>query len=220
MLAKELGRQYVYWMSYKEDEAAEIQDWIEQLERSIVPCDKTIDALQQFLTDTLGMQQIPMSDAEVNRVKSVFIENHHKEWLQTPELTLPTDRMPTETEQQAWIAGLEQRHAEALAIPLEDTGLMFCKYRAEYPLECGDMAYIEVTLETSSYSLDVRRGHKGQETDREKAKAEEMIQQIILYKGVSAEDIRTKSQRFKEYVSTMISFQLRNGSKRNDWLKE
>ena len=80
MLAKELGRQYVYWMSYKEGEKAEIQDWIEQLERSIVPCDKTIDALQQFLTDTLGMQQIPMSDAEVNRVKSVFIPRRSQEY--------------------------------------------------------------------------------------------------------------------------------------------
>ena len=215
-MSHEAGVQYVYWTSYKDDEKAEIQAWKEELERSIVPCDKTIDQFKCFLLDELGMEKVLLSENELNRKKAIFIENHHAEWLQTPLVELPKNRIPNDREQEAWLKCMTQRHQEAMQIPLEDTGLIFSKYRMEYQLECGAMAHIEVTLEKTHYIYEISRGNhgfekRGRETTAEKAKAETIVEQIMLYKGVSAEDIRTKTQNYQDYVSTLIALRLRHG---------
>ena len=87
-------------------------------------------------------------------------------------------------------------------------------------MECGAMAHIEVTLEETHYIYEISSGNRGfekrgSETVSEKAKAESIVAQIMLYKGVSAEDILTKSQNYKDYVSLLIALHLRHGENVN-----
>ena len=215
-MSHEAEAQYIYWIRYNEDEKVELQAWKDELERSIEPCDKTIEQFKCFLIEELGMQPVPMQDSEVNRHKAIFIENHHKDWIQTPEIKLPKDRTPTEVELKEKIARSKQRFAEALAIPLEETGLIFSKYEAEYVQDFERPVKLTVVLEESHYIYEVHGGGRGRRTPEEKSKLDDIVQSILLYKGVSAEDIRTKSQNFKEYVATIISFQLRNGVKHTE----
>ena len=102
------------------------------------------------------MCQVEWTEHELNRHKAVYIENHHRDWLKTPEQPLPKDRPPTEEEQSAWLQSRECRYAEAMQIPLEQTGLVFRKYEATYMQASNQRISITVILEETSYTYEVR----------------------------------------------------------------
>ena len=215
-MAPNISQEMVYYIRHTEEEQAELRKWREELERSIVPCDKSLDEFKQFLIDELGMCQVEWTEHELNRHKAVYIENHHRDWLKTPEQPLPKDRPPTEEEQSAWLQSHECRHAEAMQIPLEQTGLVFRKYEAEYMQASNQRISITVILEETSYTYEVRSGKNGKFTAEEKENIDTIVERIMLYKGVSEEDIRTKSQAYQEYVRLLINMQMRNGTKLNE----
>ena len=163
------------------------------------------------------MCQVEWTEHELNRHKAVYIENHHRDWLKTPEQPLPKDRPPTEEEQSAWLQSHECRHAEAMQIPLEQTGLVFRKFQTEYVQETEQRIDITVILEESSYTYEVHSGKNGKFTAEEKERIDAIVERILLYKGVSAEDIRTKSQAYQEYVSLLINRQMRKCVKLKDY---
>ena len=216
-MAPIISQEMVYYIRHTEEEQADLRKWKEELEHSIVPCDKSLDEFKQLLIDELGMCQVEWTEHELNRHKAVYIENHHRDWLKTPEVSLPKDRPPTEEEHSAWRQSRECRHTEAMQIPMEQTGLVFRKFQAEYVQETGQRIYITVILEESSYTYEVHSGKNGKFTAEEKEKIDAIVERILLYKGVSAEDIRTKSQAYQEYMSLLINRQMRKGVKLNDY---
>lgn len=169
-MAPIISQQMVYYIRYTEEEQAELSKWKAELERSIVPCDKSLDEFKQFLIDELGMCQVEWTEHEVNRHKAVYIQNHHHDWLKTPESFLPKDYSPTEEEYSAWRKSRECRHTEAMQIPLEQTGLVFRKFQAEYIQETDQRIHITVILEESSYTYEVHSGKNGKFTAEEKKK--------------------------------------------------
>ncbi|MBQ2995516.1 MAG: hypothetical protein IJD56_08450 [Peptococcaceae bacterium] len=216
-MAPIISQEMVYYIRHTEEEQAELRKWKEELEHSIVPCDKSLDEFKQLLIDELGMCQVEWTEHELNRHKAVYIENHHRDWLKTPEVSLPKDRPPTEEEHSAWRQSRECRHTEAMQIPMEQTGLVFRKFQAEYVQETEQRIDITVILEESSYTYEVHSGKNGKFTAEEKEKIDAIVERILLYKGVSAEDIRTKSQAYQEYMSLLINRQMRKGVKLKDY---
>ena len=65
-MSHEAEAQYIYWIRYNEDEKVELQAWKDELERSIEPCDKTIEQFKCFLIEELGMQPVDEGNRSVN----------------------------------------------------------------------------------------------------------------------------------------------------------
>lgn len=170
---------------------------------SITPCYHSLEQFKQYLTETLKMQHVPLEGEELERQKAIYIVNHYRHLLTTPEKKTPKDRYPTEAEIEAWCESLDQRFQEALAIPLETVPILFSKFVLQRVFPTGDTAEITVLLEEHDYYYEVGMSC-GCTTQEEQEALQACAEAIRCYKGVTAEDIQNRTAAFQYHVRYLL----------------
>ena len=192
----------VVWVS--EGEAVEALAALqERVEASITPCYHSLEQFKQYLTETLKMEQAPLEGEELERQKAIYIVNHYRHLLTTPEKKTPKDRYPTEAEIEAWCESLDQRFQEALAIPLETVPIRFSRFVVQRVFPTGHTAEITVLLEEHDYYYEVGLSC-GRTTQEEQEALQACAEAIRCYKGVTAEDIQNRTAAFQYYVRHLL----------------
>ena len=188
-----------YVIKTKEDDAI-VQNRAKiraEIERNIVPCAKTKEEFRSYLVDTLGMKEVQISEFELRDAKVQFIFKLCPELLRTPMCSAKEDR-------NAALQSLIDRRKEAQNISLEQTGFEITKYAMEYYMDDYKLSDVAVFLEENSftYYASVESYVRNDEDDRI---ARHLFDNIILFRGVTVEDIKTKSEWYGAYVSLLTS---------------
>ena len=192
----------VAWVS--EGEAVEALAALrKRVEASITPCYHSLEQFKQYLTEILKMQHVPLEGEELERQKAIYIVNHYRHLLTTPEKKTPKDRYPTEAEIEAWCESLDQRFQEALAIPLETVPILFSKFVLQRVFPTGDTAEITVLLEEHDYYYEVGMSC-GCTTQEEQEALQACAEAIRCYKGVTVEDIQNRTAAFQYHVRYLL----------------
>ncbi len=181
----------------------EVEALREKIEAATTPCYHSLEQFKQYLTETLGMRQGYLEGEELERQKALYIVNHYRHLLTTPEKKTPKDRYPTEAEIEAWRESLDQRFQEALAIPIETVPILFSKYILQQVFPSGHTAEITVLLEEHDYCYEVYTSYGGA-TQEEQKLLQASVKSILCYKGVTAEDIQNRSVAFEHYVNQLL----------------
>ena len=190
-----------YYISKDDDKKAAFAALCAEVECNIEPCAKTLDEFKKYITKTKGMMQVPMSEGEKKSRKAQFIARYRPDLLSTPMLELPTDRIPTSQEMTAMMNSQAKRFKEAMGIPMEKTGFMFTKYITEQYVAENNSYKVEVILEENSYNFMA----EGQGSEKNDTELRRFIDDIVIFRGVTEEDIRTKSECYVSYEATKAS---------------
>ena len=200
-----------YVIKTKEDDAI-VQNRAKiraEIERNIVPCAKTKEEFRSYLVDTLGMKEVPISEFELRDAKVQFIFKLCPELLRTPMCSVKEDRI-------AMLQSLTERRKEAQNISLEQTGFEITKYAMEYYVDDYKLADVTVFLEENSFTY-YASGESYVRNDEDDRIVRHLFDNIILFRGVTAEDIETTSERYGAYVSLLTAHALEmQGERSND----
>ena len=198
-----LGDGYAVAWVREGHENCEVEALRKKMEAAITPCYHSLEQFKQYLTETLGMRQVHLEGEELERQKALYIVNHYRHLLTTPEKKTPKDRYPTEAEIEAWRESLEWRFQEALAIPIETVPILFSKFVLQQVFPSGHRAEITVLLEEHDYCYEVYTSCGGA-TQEEQETLRAGAKNILCYKGVTAEDIQNRSEAFEQYVNQVL----------------
>lgn len=193
---------FVYEKS--EEEEAEYQLLRTEVMRNIVPCAKMMDEFVTYLVDTLGMVQVPMQESDLRFHNAQFIEKICPEILFTPNIKWPTDRMPDAEERKAIMDNADRRFQEAMHTPLARTGFVFSKYELKYVSHTGKSTFVNVILEENSYTYTAESTAFAGDNE-EFDLLHNLIDDIILFRGVTEEDIQIESEWYQTYVAVLTN---------------
>jgi len=199
------------WFDYDKgkDKNADIRI---EIERNIVPNAKTKEEFRTYITEVLGMVRVPMTEMDLIDQNAQFILKLCPELLTTPLVEYPTGCTPTMEEQSAVMDNHTKRFMEARKIPLERTGFVFTKYMLEWYVDTYKLADIEVFLEENTYTYTAS-GRTYSRTDEEERVVRHFIDTINIFRGVTEEDIRTKSEWYNTYVTYLTGHALEEQQK-------
>ena len=186
---------FVYEIS--EEESARNAALRAEIEQKIVPCAKTKEEFRVYLTETLGMQQVPINEVELRDTKAQFIIKLCPEILTTAKISVQEDMYDA-------LQSVKDRFLEAKNIPLEQTSFVITKYAMEYYVGTHKLADVIVYLEENSFTY-YAAGNSYTRTDEEDRQARYLFDDIILFRGVTEEDIRTKSEWYSSYAALLTS---------------
>ena len=164
-----------------------------EIEQTIVPCAKTKEEFRKYLTDILGMKETPMSEFELTEAKTQFI------------LKLRRDLLSTQGK-----SNLDNHTAqflEARKVPLKQTGFEITKYATEYYVDDHKLSDVIVFLEENSFTY-YASGESYVRNDEDDRISRHLYDDIALFRGVTAEDIATKSEWYDIYVTLLTGHAL------------
>ena len=164
-----------------------------EIEQNIVPCAKTKEEFRCFLVDTLGMKETPISESERTEAKAQFILELRRDLLPTQGNGNPDNPMA--------------QFLEARKVPLEQTGFEITKYAMEYYVDDYKLSDVTVFLEENSFTY-YASGESYVRNDEDDRIARHLYDNIALFRGVTAEDIDTKSEWYNIYVSLLTGHTL------------
>jgi len=164
-----------------------------EIEQNIVPCAKTKEEFRCFLVDTLGMKETPISESERTEAKAQFILELRRDLLPTQGNGNPDNPMA--------------QFLEARKVPLEQTGFEITKYAMEYYVDDYKLSDVTVFLEENSFTY-YASGESYVRNDEDDRIARHLYDNIALFRGVTAEDIDTKSEWYNIYVSLLTGHAL------------
>lgn len=164
-----------------------------EIEQNIVPCAKTKEEFRKYLTDTLGMKETPMNELELTEAKTQFILKLRRDLLRTQGNGNPDNPMA--------------QFLEARKVPLEQTGFEITKYAMEYYVDDYKLSDVTVFLEENSFTY-YASGESYVRNDEDDRIARHLYDNIALFRGVTAEDIDTKSEWYDIYVTLLTGHAL------------
>lgn len=165
----------------------------------IIPCKRTFKELEDYLVEKYQATLHTLLPHELNILKANVILNHFDDVLDKPE---PMGENPTSEEIKAYLQ-LDTSFLQAREYPAEKLGLEFRAYKLhELPSKTLEKkllksksinsSYTEndviVEIEMKSEYLCICNGD------------EDIINDLLLYRGVSEKDIIEKSPRFIAYA--------------------
>ena len=159
-----------------------------EIEQTIVPCAKTKEEFRKYLTDTLGMKETPMSEHELTEAKAQFILKLRRDLLRT--------------QGKGNLGNYMEQFLEARKVPLEQTGFEITKYAMENYVDDHKLSDVIVFLEENSFTY-YASGESYVRNDEDDRISRHLYDDIELFRGVTAEDIATKSEWYDIYVTLL-----------------
>lgn len=99
---------------------------------------------------------------------------------------------------------VDRRFQEAMHTPLMRTGFVFSKYKLEYISHIGKSMLVKVILEENSYTYTVESTAFDGD-DEELNLLRNLMNDIVLFRGVSKEDIQAESDWYQTYVAVLTN---------------
>lgn len=180
----------------------------EQLSRlleEIVPSIKSNAEVRAFLSEKYSLIPKSMSEAELSVFRANFILNHRPELLKTPEFQInQSGKPPKRSELLKMSENGEQRFLEARSIPPEKLPLEISKYAFETRLKNDFPITFELTFEDRHDLLFIGSVIQKILTDSEKQEVDAITGEILLFKGISQEDMEKRTPRFLSYAHALM----------------
>ena len=191
------GQTAIYTHKRDEKKQKEHNDFLDFAAEKIIPCNKTIIELEEYITNKYGAKPHTLSEKEVKVLKANVILNYFNDVIHKPE---PLKENPTKKELIEYYKK-DTSFRQAREYPEEKLGLVFKAYKltnVEYKTRdennCSNINFEdEVVLERELKTeyINLRNG------------SQDIIHDLLLYKGVSEKDIMEKSPRFIAYAYTL-----------------
>lgn len=184
---------------------------LEEFAAILKPCYQTNAQLKVCFAEKYQMQEMALTDREVEQEKVQYLLNECPQVLPVQPMKLSEyGKPPTRAQFLAWCENREQVEQAARVYPLEKLPLAVSKYAVRYLLANDNYVELAVIFEdyTDNLHLTAKEGRgslsdtKGMQKDA--AEVQHIIRELMLAKGVTEEDIRTRSPRFQLYVSRLI----------------
>lgn len=188
------------------DKKNDFYDRLDEISKKIKPCYKTIAQLREYIVEKYNAKAVPMSDGRLEHFKAELILNFYPDVLNTPQIQMG-DKAPKRAEFLKWHENNEKRFEEARKYPIEKLGLVISHYTFDYALENGKRIGFQINMEekTGQCSISSSSTHiDGQLNKAEHRAIRSITRDINLYRGVTQEDIDTRSPRFLGYASTLM----------------
>lgn len=162
---------------------AQLQAFLNFAAAHSIPCQHSLQELEQYLTEQYHAVPCTLSDAQRKSLKVNVILNHYRTLL-----TLPVPLPPNPTKEQilAYIES-DTTFEQAEAISAESLGLRFKAYAVPNPNGADTIVQIEETKEylTADHA------------------SEAFWNDLTLYLGVSRDDIDNRTPRFMAYAHAL-----------------
>ncbi len=182
----------------------DFHDKLDNISKKIKPCCRTIAQLQEYIVEKYNAKLAQMSKPQLDSFKTNVILNFHPEVLHTPQVQMG-DKTPKRVEFLKWHENSEKRFEEARKYPIEKLDLIISHYTFDYVFENGKKLVFQITMEAKTEYCTIGTSTDDQLTEAETKLIRGIIRDIDLYKGVSQEDIDTRSPRFLGYASTLMN---------------
>jgi hypothetical protein len=178
-------------------------DKLDAIVKEIKPCYKTIAQLQEYIVEKYNAEKLQMNERQLEIFKTNLILNFYPEVLHTPQIQMG-DKTPKRAEFLKWHENSEKRFEEARRYPIEKLDLVISHYTFDYAFENGKKAVFQITMEekTEQCTISTRAGDELNEAEHKVIRS--ITRDIDLYKGVTQDDIDTRSPRFLGYASTLM----------------
>lgn len=196
-IKKENGPTVIFFSSDGPSEEEENR-FLASATEQIKPCERTFEELERYLMEKYQAVPHALSSIQLNVLKANVILAYFSHILEEP-MTLEGN--PREEEQKDYFKHSKAKFLKAKEYPADKLGLEFKAYRIPEGLRmrnqkkelkaidsgCTEKDII-IEVETTTKYLSISNGN------------EEMMSDLVLFKGVSEKDIIEKSPRFIEYA--------------------
>jgi len=187
----------------EKNERKDFDDKLDEISKEIKPCYKTIAQLQEYIIEKYHAKAVQMSQLQIESFKTNLILNFYPEVLRTPQIQTG-NKPPKRAEFLKWYENDKKRFEEARKYPIEKLDFVISSYTFDYVFDNGKKAIFQINMEEKTEQCTINTSADGQLNEAEYRVIRNIIRDIDLYKGVTQEDIDTRSPRFLEYVSTLM----------------
>jgi len=188
------------------DKNNDFYDRLDEISKEIKPCYKTIAQLREYIVEKYNAKSVQMSEPQIESFKTNLILNFYPEVLNTPQIQMG-DKTPKRAEFLKWHENSEKRFEEARQYPIEKLDLVIFHYIFDYVFENGKKVVFQINMEEKTEQCTISTNSTridGQLNEAEDSAIRRITRDIYLYKGVTQEDIDTRSPRFLGYASTLM----------------
>ncbi len=167
----------------------------------IVPCAKSNRQVLDHIAGRHELQPLVLSETAIRMNQTNFILNHCPQVLKTPVVTLSSN--PSRKEFLAFSENNEKRFSEAMNYPPEALGLQWEGYTFVCELPGNVSLPVEVICENTSDRLFLSAAAIGVSlTEQQQQYLRHFLDELLLYKGITQEDIDHKTSAFQAYIAT------------------
>ena len=174
----------------------------EQIAKELEPCEKSISQLFAYLKAEYQAEPSEPSEKRAEMVKAQIILNIYPELLSTPEKKLP--EKASRKEFWAWSENNDIRWQEALAYPFEKLGFVIQCCVFQRTLASGKRVNFRVTAEEKSGFFITDTEPCTELSEAENTEIKTILDEMVIYKGVSQSDIAKRTPRFLAYAGILI----------------
>lgn len=187
--------------------------WVEECAKLVTPCEHTFKETEEYFLQSCDALPISPDDMRIKNFKQSIIMNYFRDKLKNQASEFSFDM--TDEEIEVWDKEQTLMHQEAMNSSPEDFGLNMRGYYLPYTKR-NEPIYEEACLEAQrdirDKEFDFSQIQKQdicfffEETtcDLEcRGGGRSLMEQLIVFRGVSREDIEARSPRFMGYITAL-----------------
>ncbi|MDD3766142.1 MAG: hypothetical protein PHF89_02990 [Eubacteriales bacterium] len=178
-------------------------DKLDEISKKIKPCYKTIAQLKEYIVEKYNAKEVQMSKPQLESFKINLNLSFYPKVLHTPQIQMG-DKPPKRAEFLKWHKNNKERFEEARKYPIEKLGLVVSSYQFDYMFENGKKAVFQINTEEKTGQCTISTSTDDKLNEAEHKVIRSITCDIDLYKGVTGEDIDTRSPRFLGYASSLM----------------
>jgi len=168
----------------------------------ISACRKTNVDLIEYLSERYTLESYEMSEIEINTFKANYIMSYRPYLLKTKEMNITKRGHLSYKEFSEWRKTEERVFDEALNYPMGKLGLNIMGYKFECMLKSGKKAGVILICEDNEDIYSIRLMTENFNDD-EIDEINGILNDIILFKGVTQKDIDDRSADFIGYIDAL-----------------
>ena len=189
------------------DKHNSFENHIESLAASLTPSRMTNAEVLKYIKSKYDLKETALSEGELNSFKINYILNMCPDVLHTPEINLPKDKNPTRRQFLKHSENASKRFQEAAAYPIQNLGLDISAYSFEYIFENGNSISFQIICENANDDIFVYGRSLGMLDETEIKLLRKITNDIIIFKGISQNDIDKRTNKFIEYAAALIEWE-------------
>lgn len=208
------GPTAIYFADKKNNEDSQ---WIEQMASTIQPCKKSIHELELYLINHYHAKEIELSENKRKYFKASIVESFYPELLKSPIPDFNLNKKSSQEEIEEFLKIHDKRLKEARAFPEKRIPLDIKAYEIPLVVDSIFNATVLVSIEryneVTQFSHQIERHHETTQLSDEIAPSvskndqdkmhnifQTILNDIILFQGVSQKDIDERSPCFMQYI--------------------
>ena len=177
---------------------------IDNFAKKAEPCKKSNKEVLEYLNEKYGINEEALSQTEKESYKVNYILNKRPELLKTPEI-INNKKMLSRKEMAELNENSVSRIKEARAYPFEKLGLELRGFYFQYFLSDSEKLLFHIVSDEKNNAFNIKVSAINREmTDAEHEIISEIIDDIIIFQGITKEDIEKRTPEFLSYAAAVL----------------